>query len=1049
MGFVKNTILALVVFSAYLSLKPNKVYCQFAVNNTAPNNSVQHLIENVLLGSGVTAFNFQLYGDPIQYGKFTGGGTSIGLDSGLVLSTDAISLLTIPPGIGGLIPNIPGVSGGFGPASMGTATNNDLLNVANSVPPLINQAFTVTSANDAIVMEFDFVPLSDTIEFRYVFASDEYITFVNSSYNDVFAFFLSGPGITGPYTSPPGFPGGSTNLAVVPGSNPALPISISSVNHLLNTNYYISNQPTNQNININGYTSIFTAKSAVTACDTFHIRLAIADGTDASLYSSVFLEANSFEAKGVSVVAKPNYNTIGGDSIIYEGCGGVDLTIRRSGGIQNADTAYLNIGGLALNGLDYSTLPPYLIFQPGSDSVSFSFTAINDGVLEGPEDIIISVTYNSSCNIANSDTLILEINDPLPLTNISSNDTTINCTQGPVTFNNTPNGFYPYTFIWNTGDTTSSITKDTAGTYIIKVVDACKTDSLFDTIVLNTVTPPFSTIEQSDTIFCNVDSLQIGTQVVNGYPQINYLWNNGKTDSAIWVATKRDTSLYVNVELACSGQIISDTFNIVIENPSFALTMANDTLDCTVDSIAIGPQVSGFIKGFTYLWSNGKTDSSIWVSPNQLTNYKVVVTDACGINSDSTGNTVFFQNNPMVLTTNSPIFNCVGDSVTLQVSVINGYPGFKYLWSNGATTPTTKVAPPTTSTYLVRVTDTCGIDTAIGIVEVTERNYPPLRINNMVNPELNCPGDTIVIGPATTSGGSGNAVVSWNNFLDTISTLQVSIDSTAFFIVKAIDNCNLDTARRIVTVRIAKHDPFKIITSPDTTICQTEDALLRVKPKGGAGNFKYYWSTGHVDSTVLVSPNFTSAYAVTITDDCENMVFDNIRVRVSNPKAQFNYQYIDDREIKLINLSTNDAVHFLWDFGNGDTSTLMEPDYKIDTRLTNPVKLWIENNYGCTDSAELIINNPLELYVPNSFTPNEDGLNDGYSVVTEGVNVFEIWIYDRWGNLVYNSNNPQFVWDGKNPEGRVVQGVYAYRIKAEGFNKQITEKLGTILILRN
>ena len=115
---------------------------------------------------------------------------------------------------------------------------NDLLTVANSVPPLIGQAFNVSGINDMCVLEFDFVPQSDTVKFNFSFGSEEYLTWVNSSFNDVFGFFICGPGITGPYSSPAGFPNGSENIAVVPGSVPALPITVSSVHPGLNGQFY-------------------------------------------------------------------------------------------------------------------------------------------------------------------------------------------------------------------------------------------------------------------------------------------------------------------------------------------------------------------------------------------------------------------------------------------------------------------------------------------------------------------------------------------------------------------------------------------------------------------------------------------------------------------------------------------------------------------------------------------------------------------------------------------------------------------------------------------
>ena len=126
-------------------------------------------------------------------------------------------------------------------------TDPDLLDVANSVPPLIGQSFTVSSINDVCILEFDFVAVGDSISFNYAFGSNEYLTYVNTTYNDIFAFFLSGPGISGPYASPAAFPDGAINIAQVPGSNPPLPITVSSVNNVTNTEYYIDN-PTQEGL---------------------------------------------------------------------------------------------------------------------------------------------------------------------------------------------------------------------------------------------------------------------------------------------------------------------------------------------------------------------------------------------------------------------------------------------------------------------------------------------------------------------------------------------------------------------------------------------------------------------------------------------------------------------------------------------------------------------------------------------------------------------------------------------------------------------------------
>jgi len=120
------------------------------------------------------------------------------------------------------------------------------------------------------------------------------LEWVNSAYNDIFAFFLSGPGISGPFGSPVGFPDGAINIAQVPDSDPPLPITISSVNDVLNQEYYIDN-PENIGICINGYTVPFTASASVQCGETYHIKLAIADGSDNAIESFVVIEEiNSF-----------------------------------------------------------------------------------------------------------------------------------------------------------------------------------------------------------------------------------------------------------------------------------------------------------------------------------------------------------------------------------------------------------------------------------------------------------------------------------------------------------------------------------------------------------------------------------------------------------------------------------------------------------------------------------------------------------------------------------------------------------------------------------
>ncbi len=115
--------------------------------------------------------------------------------------------------------------------------SSTLLSIANSVPDLIGQNFTVASVNDVAMIEFDVEAEGDFIAFDFIFYSDEYPNFINTNYNDVFALLASGPGVSGPNGET------AVNLAVGPNTDPVLPITVSSVNPTLNPEYFIEEFP--------------------------------------------------------------------------------------------------------------------------------------------------------------------------------------------------------------------------------------------------------------------------------------------------------------------------------------------------------------------------------------------------------------------------------------------------------------------------------------------------------------------------------------------------------------------------------------------------------------------------------------------------------------------------------------------------------------------------------------------------------------------------------------------------------------------------------------
>jgi hypothetical protein len=249
-------------------------------------------------------------------------------------------------------------------------------------------------------LEFDFVASCPQLTFQYAFGSDEYLTYVNTQYNDVFAFLISGPGISGTYAAPPAFPDGAANLAIVPGSNPPLPITISSVNNLLNSQFYNDNPANeiNPTVSCTGYTDSLVVLSNLECGETYHMKLAIADGSDNSLKSIVVFKPQSFECFEPALALEPDNPFLVGEQSLYEGC--VDGIIRITPPSCSSDsvTIYLEYGGTAMMGFDYvgsgDVALPDSVRLAGSDTLIY-VTILTDPVIEGLETLQVTASYVS------------------------------------------------------------------------------------------------------------------------------------------------------------------------------------------------------------------------------------------------------------------------------------------------------------------------------------------------------------------------------------------------------------------------------------------------------------------------------------------------------------------------------------------------------------------------------------------------------------------------------------------------------------------------------
>ena len=462
------------------------LHAQVAVSYVTADQAVQ-----ALLGPGVTYANPVFTGISQQLGQMTGNtDPNFQITEGIVIGcSDAQDV--VPNFFGTFItPNITG--------------DADLLNVANSVPPLIGQTFSVNSVNNIASLEFDFVATGNSLNFNYIFGSDEYLTYVNSQYNDVFAFFLSGPGIAGPYASPAAFPGGAVNIAIVPQSTPPLPITISSVNNVLNAPYYVDNATGAIPIQLNGFTVKLAAQYDLECGQTYHIRLAIANGSDTALKSDVIIEAGSFST-GASLiesvaVTNPGVSPIPGfpaNSILEgDGCYNGQFVITPPPCLLENDTMQLLFSGTATIDQDYNTNGvTQIVLVPGISDTLF-VNGMIDNVVEGSQTVTFGnitagyetieigfIFFNPTLQAMDTATAVLNIVDYVPTEIAPVTDILDLCPSAVVPVNAVPlisNGVPNYTFNWQDASGATIGTNPTqvfsfgsAGNYELTVTDYC------------------------------------------------------------------------------------------------------------------------------------------------------------------------------------------------------------------------------------------------------------------------------------------------------------------------------------------------------------------------------------------------------------------------------------------------------------------------------------------------------------------------------------------------------------------------------------------------
>ena len=562
-----------------------------------PNTSQNDLIQSIV-GENVSISNVVLNCSSNAFGTFKGYSSNLGIDSGIILSTG-------------------NALGAIGPNNSGSTSGQN--NYSGDAD--LNAIISPTMTEDACVLEFDIAPDCDTLGIRFVFGSEEYPEYVNS-YNDAFAFFISGPSMP------------QQNIALLPNSN--TPVTISNVNNgaanngpCSNCNYYTPNgtgafgqsQYNDPNvIQYDGFTIPLLAKIAVNPCDTYHMKLAIADAGDDSWDSGVFIEAKglscisnkSVEMRIDSLVScgKANGSI---EAEVNSGTGPFVYTWANSNGVLNAvnsnDT--INVLGGLNQGMYYLTIAD----ASGCDKVD-------------------SIYLNKSAQI--SDSIIIESMVSCP--GISDGVLSLAFEGGSPLYD--VYWFYGYDTLRNLNnilDTLDTLSQLAAGKYFVKIVDATGCEAI-DSVDLGSLYQPSLSLNEEQGISCYGDSTGIIKSNSNMLGALEYIWFGEDTIKHDTLFQKVDSisnlgSGWYFLNLKDSNNcIISDS--ILISSPdSLKIQLSiSQLIECQGDTNAsLHLSIQGGLSNYSTYWSNSIQNVNIQSADSLLSlssgTYSVTVED--------------------------------------------------------------------------------------------------------------------------------------------------------------------------------------------------------------------------------------------------------------------------------------------------------------------------------------------------------------------------------------------------------------------------------------
>ncbi|MFM7177286.1 MAG: gliding motility-associated C-terminal domain-containing protein [Bacteroidota bacterium] len=542
----------------------------------------------------------------------------------------------------------------------------------------------------------------------------------------------------------------------------------------------------------------------------------------------------------------------------------------------------------------------------------------------------------------------------------------------------------------------------------------------------------------SNTI-CMGDTVTLSSSI-----QGTYQWSNGANTPSIQVTNAGTYSVTVTNAQGCSGTSAAQQI-MTLQPPAATISSISSAPNCPGDTVVLtagqAPQ---------YLWSNGATTQSISVT--NAGSFTVLVSNAAGCSATSMAMTVNYH--PVTNSTITPSGNVLvvqGSQATLTAGS-----GTAYLWSTGSVSQSISVS--TAGTYTVTITDNNGC-----VSNPASVNVSYLSANNLVSTQgatSFCKGDSVLL---------TSAFNSYNQWYRNGSPIAGATANT--YTAKQSGAYQLRYAPPSSTAVFSDTIQVEVMALPNTLnviangVCPFSSSTIEIVPVTGISYAWYNEPQG--GSLVQVGNSYTTpvleettSYYVLQTNSYGCVAEQTIEIVATVfdvPEADFSYAAASSNASGyLVSFESDNVVGvtYDWDFGDigsaNNNSTLPAPDHVYPNTGIYRVTCIATNSTGCSDTTEMDVRVALpdNIFIPNSFTPDNDGQNDLFRVRGNNILYADMSVFDQWGKNIWNAEKTETGWDGQSPKGYVPVGTYNYAVKVYLDNGATSYHRGSINLIR-